>query len=119
MKEHITTNIACVVNGEGFTLICPSPQGEDPGFIKITPEMCKEAFEEAFQYVKAMVEGQLRELAEIKNGWAQTGEDHIMNIIVSGGSSLHLAIRKWIIELCKELGLDAPLFTSGMDIFYG
>lgn len=98
-------------------ITCTHIQTRQPIPLRITMGMRKQAFETGFKHVKDMVKNQLQKLAKIKTGWV--ARDHMVTVIVSGGSSRHPEFVKWIKALCESLGLPEPLFTSTMDLMYG
>ncbi|KAG6357646.1 hypothetical protein INS49_013523 [Diaporthe citri] len=117
LKRKITTSLGTLMQ-EAFEFItCKHPRGlNQPVCLRIDEEMCEKAFQTGFKHVKAMIESQLQGLATIKQGWAT--KDHVVTVIVSGGSSLHPGFINWIKELCMKLNLPAPLFTKAMEIHY-
>lgn len=118
LKQDTTAKLAVMTEERGEFVTCDNPRGlGKPVSLKITREMSEKAFEKAFKHVKAMIESQLQELAAIKQGWGAT--DHIVSVIVSGGSSMHPEFVKWIAALCMRLSLPAPLFTKAMEIYNG
>lgn len=96
-------------------ICCPGPRNNTI-VLEVTTEMCERASQAGFKHVKPMVESQLQKLASIKQGWGAI--DHIITIIVSGGSALHPDFRKWIEALCVKLNLPGPLSTKNMELHY-
>lgn len=118
LKRRTTASLG-VFTQEGREFVtCENPRGlRNPVVLEINREMCEEAFQTGFKHVKDMIESQLHELARISQGWGAT--DHIVTVIVSGGSSMHPELIKWIKALCVRLSLPAPVFTSSMEIHNG
>lgn len=117
LKRRTTLSLQILTEGAGEFITCEDPRGSNsPVILKIDRQMCEKAFQTGFKHVKAMIESQLQQLANIKNGWEAM--DHVVTVIVSGGSSLHPEFIKWIKELCMKLSLPAPLFTKAMEIHY-
>lgn len=117
LKRRTTSSLDMLTQGADEFIICEDPRGSSrPVLLKVEGQMCEKAFQTGFKHVKAMIEGQLKRLASIKQGWAAI--DHIVTVIVSGGSSRHPEFIKWIKELCTKLSLPEPLFTTGMEIHY-
>lgn len=117
LKRRTTASLDMLTQGADEFIICKDPRGSGrPVPLKIEGQMCEKAFQTGFKHVKAMIEDQLQKLADIKNGWGAI--DHIVTVIVSGGSSRHPEFIKWIKDLCTNLSLPAPLFTTGMEIHY-
>lgn len=118
LKRDTTAKLAVLTQKASEFIICDNPRGlNKPVILKITGEMSEKAFEKAFKHVKEMIESQLEDLAARKQGWGAT--DHIVSVIVSGGSSMHPEFVKWITALCMKLSLPAPLFTKAMEIYNG
>lgn len=117
LKRKTTTSLGMLVEGAGEFITCKHPRGSDqPVFLEIDDEMCEKAFQTSFKHVKAMIKSQLQELSSIKQRWGPI--DHVVTVIVSGGSSQHPEFIKWIKELCMKLSLPEPLFTRAMEIHY-
>lgn len=119
LKRLTTAHLGEIMIGiaRDIWVVCTHIQRKKPINLQIRADMCKKAFETGFKHVKDMVKNQLQELSKIKTGWA--ARDHMVTVIVSGGSSRHPEFVKWIRALCESLGLPEPLFTSTMDLMYG
>lgn len=118
LKHDTTSKLEVMTRAATKFVTCNHPRRlGDLVTLKITEEMCEKAFQAGFKHVKDMIESQLQELASIRQGWGAT--DHIVTIIVSGGSSMHPELVKWITELCVKLSLPAPRFTRTMEIHNG
>lgn len=119
LKEDTIAQLQGIVNGAGRQIMVPCKhlQTGNPSVLTIESDMSKRAFEMGFKHVMNMVRKQLRELARIKSEFE--GREHIVTIIVSGGSARHPEFIKWIESQCESLGIGEPVFTSTMDIGYG
>lgn len=117
LKRRTTSSLEILTESACEFITCKDPRGSnEPAILRIDRQMCDKAFQTGFKHVKAMIESQLQKLASIKQGWGAV--DHIVTIIVSGGSSRHPEFIKWIKEVCMKLSLPAPLFTKAMEIHY-
>lgn len=118
LKQDITSKLQVMTEGASKFVTCKHPRGlNDLVTLKLTGEMSEKAFQVSFKHVKAMIESQLQELARIRQGWGAT--DHIVTVIVCGGSSMHLGFTEWITALCTKLSLPAPVFVSWMETITG
>lgn len=116
-KQEISAKRDMIVRGSAQWISRPHPQTGYLITLAITKEMAEAAFQAGFQHVQNMVRKQLQRLAGIEKAWG--GRDHIITIIVSGGSSLHPEFKKWIEALCMKLSLPVPLFAQAMEMYYG
>lgn len=117
LKRKTIAILGILVQGAGEFITCKDPRGsKDPVALEINDEMCEKAFRTSFKHVKAMIKSQLKELASIKQRWGAI--DHVVTVIVSGGSSQHPEFIKWVKALCMKLSLPEPLFTRAMEVHY-
>lgn len=116
LKGRLTRILGTITHSTPEYVTFDHPDAQEKVELKVTMEMCNKAFQVGFKHVKAMIESQLRQLASISNGWGAV--DHIVTVIVSGGSSLHPDFIKWIKALCMDLSLPQPLFAKGMEMYY-
>lgn len=116
LKRRLILSLELARQGATEYITFPHPQGRGKVDLEVTAEMRSTAFQMGFKHVKSMIESQLRELASIREAWGAV--DHIVTVIVSGGSSLHHEFIPWIYALCKDLSLPQPLFTKSMEIHY-
>lgn len=117
LKQKLTRRLVDISLGTNEYITFTHPQTSDKVELEVTAEMCNKAFKVGFKHVKTMIESQLQHLVSISEGWGAI--DHIVTIIVSGGSSLHPDFIRWIKSLCMNLSLPEPLFTKAMEMHYG